>query len=52
MFSVVAKTSGTFFGFPCSADEQVCKIWERAEPEASPGWPMEIFHTIDVVLTV
>jgi len=32
MFLVVAKKSRTFFGFPCSAHEQVCRSWAGAQP--------------------
>jgi len=29
---VVAKKSRTFFSFPCSADELVCRGWQGAQP--------------------
>ena len=29
---VVAKKSGTFSSLPCSANEQVCRSWEGAQP--------------------
>jgi len=32
MFSVVAKKSRTFFSFSYSANEQVYKSWEGAQP--------------------
>jgi len=51
MFSVVAKKSRTFFSFSCSADEQVRRSWEGAQP-GSPSWPVEIFCTIDIVLSL
>jgi len=52
MFSVVAMKLRTFSSLPYSANEQVCRSWEGASPSASPGWPMEIFHTIDVMLSL
>ena len=51
MFLVVAMESRTFSSFSCSADEQVCRSWEGAQP-GSPGWPGEIFCTTDVVLSL
>jgi len=51
VFLAVATKSMTFFGFPCSADEQVCRSWEGAQPGSSPRWAMEIFHTIDIMLS-
>jgi len=36
MFLVVAKKSRTFFGFPYSANEQVCRSWEGARPGSQP----------------
>ena len=33
MFLVIAMQSRTFFSFPCSADEQVCRSWEGAQPD-------------------
>jgi len=32
MFLAVAKKSRTFFSFPCSANEQIYKRWERVQP--------------------
>jgi len=32
MFSVVAMKSRTFSSLPYSADEQLCRSWEGAEP--------------------
>jgi len=51
MFLVVAKKSRSFFRFPSSADVQVCGSWERAQPGSQPE-PAEIFHTIDIVLSL
>jgi len=31
-FLVVAKKSKTSFSLPCSANEQVCRSWEGAQP--------------------
>jgi len=36
MFSVAATKSRTFSSFPCSADEQVCRSWEGAQPGSQP----------------
>ena len=43
----MAKKSRTFFSFPCSADEQVGRSWEGAQPGSQPKLAMEIFHTMD-----
>jgi len=37
MFSVVAEKSGTFSSLPYSADEQVCRSWEGAQPGSQPN---------------
>jgi len=37
MFLVVAKKSRMFFGFLCSANEQVYKSWEGAQPGSWPN---------------
>jgi len=50
MFSVAAVESRTFYSLLCLANEQVCRSWEGAQPDREPSWPMEIFHTINVVL--
>jgi len=52
MFSAVAKKSRTFSSLPHSADEQVCRSWEGAQPGRQPSWLVEIFHTIDVMLSL
>jgi len=52
MFSVVAMKSRTFSCFSYSANEQVCRSWEGAQPERDPSWPMQIFHTIDIMLSL
>jgi len=36
MFSVVAMKSRTFSSFSYSANEQVCRSWEGAEPDSPP----------------
>ena len=36
MFSAVAVKSKTFSSFPCSANEQVCRSWEGAQPGTQP----------------
>jgi len=36
MFLVVAMKSKTFFSFLCSANEQVCRSWEGAQPGSEP----------------
>ena len=48
MFLVVAMKLRPFFSFPCSANEQVCRSWEEAQPGRQLSWSMEIFHTIDM----
>jgi len=50
--SVVAKKSRTFSSLPYPADEQVCRGWEGAQPGSQPSWPVEIFHTVDVTLSL
>jgi len=47
MVLVVARKSRTFFSFPCSADELVCRDWEGAKPGSQPKIADIIFHTID-----
>jgi len=51
MLSVTAVESRTFSSFPRSANEQVGRSWEENSQAASPRWAMEIFHTIDVMLS-
>jgi len=36
MFSVIAKESRTFSSLPYPASEQVCRIWEGAQPGSQP----------------
>jgi len=36
MFSVVAMKSRTFSSLPCSANEQMCRSWEGAQPGSQP----------------
>jgi len=45
MFSVVAMKSRNFSSFSYSANEQVCRSWEGAQPDREPSWPVLIFHT-------
>jgi len=52
MLLALAVKSRTFSSFSYSAHEQVCRSWEGAEPDRQPSWPMEIFHTIGVVLSL
>jgi len=52
MFSVVAMKSRTSSSFSYSANEQVCRRWEGAQPERQPSWPVEIFYTTDVMLSL
>jgi len=52
MFSVIAKKSRTFCSFSYSAHERLCRSWEGAQPGREPGWPMEIFHTINITLSL
>ena len=51
MFSVVAMKSRTFSSFPCSAEERVCWSWEGRQPARQPSWSVEIFHTMDFMLS-
>jgi len=52
MILVVVKKSRTFSSLPYSANEQVCRSWEGAQPKCYSGLPMEIFHTIDITLSL
>jgi len=36
MFSVISKKSKTSSSLPCSANEQVCRSWEGAQPDSQP----------------
>jgi len=53
MFSVVAINHGHF---PVSRIELMSKVmrrsWEGPQPARQPSWPMEIFHTIDLTLSL
>jgi len=51
MFSVVAKKSRTFSSFSYSANEQACRSWEGAQPGRQQSWPVEVFHTMDIMLS-
>jgi len=52
MFSVVAMTSKTFSTFSYSANEQVCRSWEGAQPASQPSWPVEMLCTTDIILSL
>ena len=52
LFSDVAMKSRTFPSFSYPANEQVCRSWEGAWPAREPSWPVEIFHTMDIVLSL
>jgi len=52
MFSVVAMKSRAFSSFSYSADERVCRSWEGAQPDRQLSWPVEIFHTISIMLSL
>jgi len=52
MFSVIAVKSRTASSFSYSANEQVCRSWEGIYPDRQPTWPMEIFHIIDIMLSL
>jgi len=52
MILVVAIKSRAFSSFPYAADEQVCGSWEGPQTDRQPSWLMEIFHTIDVMLSL
>jgi len=49
---VVPMKSRTFSSFSYSANEQVCRSWEGAQPDREPSWPMEIFYTIGVMVSL
>jgi len=52
MFSVVAMKSRTYSSFSYSVYKRVCGSWEGAQPGRETGWPMEIFHTINIMLSL
>jgi len=52
MVLVVAKKSSTFYSLLCSANEQVCRSWEGAEPGSQPKLASGKFYTIDVMLSL
>jgi len=52
MFSVIAMKSRTFSSFSCSANERVCRSWGGAQTDRQPSWAMEIFHTVDIMLSL
>jgi len=51
-FLVVAMKSRTFSSFSYSADDQVCRSWEGALTDRQPGWLVDMFHSIDVMLSM
>jgi len=52
MVSIVAKKSRTSSSFPYLANDQACRSWEGAQPGRQLSWPMYIFHTIAVMLSL
>jgi len=52
MFSVIAKKSRTFSSCSYSANEQCAEAGREHSQADSPSWPTEIFHTIDVMLSL
>ena len=50
MFSVIAMKSRILSSFSYSADEQMRRRWEGAQPGRQPSWAMDIFHTMGVML--
>jgi len=52
MFAVVAEISRAFSSLPCSANEEVCRSWKEHSQAATPSWPMDIFHTMAVMLSL
>jgi len=54
MVLVAAKKSKTFFSFQYSANEQVCRSWERAHPGSQPKLAKGNipYHTIDIMLSL
>jgi len=52
MFSVVATKSRTLSSSLYSANEQVSRSWEGTQPSRLPNWPMDIFRTIDVTVSL
>jgi len=51
MFSVVAMKSRTFSIVSHTALEQVCRAGREHSQADSPSWSVEIFHTIDLMLS-
>jgi len=47
----VFSYQGLFSSFSYSANEQMCRSWEGAQPDKWPSWAMEIFHTMEVMLS-
>jgi len=52
MISVAAMKSRTFSSYSCSSNKQVCRSLEEAETDRQASWPMEKFHTIDIILSL
>jgi len=53
MFSVVAIKSRTFFPiFHIQLMSRCAGAGKEHSQTASPSWPVEIFHTIDIVLSL
>jgi len=52
MLLVVAMKSRTYSSFPYPAHEQACRAGREHSQADSPGWTMEIFHTMDIALSL
>jgi len=52
MFSVVAINQGLFPVSHIQLMSRCAGAGREHSQAASPSWPMEIFHTIDIVLSV
>jgi len=52
MVLVVAVISRTSSSFSYPAHEQACRAGREHSQADSPGWPVETFHTIGVMLSL
>jgi len=52
MVLVVVKKSRTFFSFSYSANEQVCRSWERAQPARQPKLANGNIPYIDIMVSL
>ena len=52
VFSCWYEIKDFFHIFSYSANDQVCRNWEGAQPDRQPSWPMEIFNATDIMLSL